>query len=159
MDKNKQAEIYTQFHDKLQWFILEKVNDTYLAEDLCSDVLMKVYDKYDSFDESKASLSTWIYTIARNTLIDYYRGRKVFEEVPEDVDSESDIEGDVCNGEMLEELAQALEKLEERERDIVIWRYYKGMTLREIAFKMNISYAYVKILHNKALASLKDYMS
>lgn len=159
MDKTVQAEIFQEFHDKLQWYIFEKVNDTYLAEDLCSDVLMKVYDKYDSFDSTKASLSTWIYTIARNTLIDYYRGRKVFEDVPEDVDSDSDIEGDVCDSESLDELADALEKLDERERDIVVLRYYKGITLKEIAFKLGISYAYVKILHNKALSELKDYMS
>ncbi|MCQ2477227.1 MAG: hypothetical protein MJ125_05255 [Clostridia bacterium] len=38
---------------------------------------MKIYEKTDSFDESKASLSTWIYTVARNTLTDYYRMRVV----------------------------------------------------------------------------------
>ena len=159
MDKNIQEEIFREYHDKLQWFIFEKVNDQYLAEDLCSDVLMKVYEKYDTFDSSKASLSTWIYTIARNKLIDYYRGRKVFEEVPEEISTDSDIEAETCNEESLDELADALEQLDERERDIVILRYYKGITLREIAFKMNISYAYVKILHNKALESLKKYMS
>lgn len=159
MDKNIQEEIFREYHDKLQWFIFEKVNDQYLAEDLCADVLMKVYEKYDSFDSSKASLSTWIYTIARNKLIDYYRGRKVFEEVPEEISADSDIEAEACNEESLDALADALEKLDERERDIVILRYYKGITLREIAFKMNISYAYVKILHNKALDSLKKYMS
>ena len=158
MDENKQAEIYSEFHDKVQWFLLEKLGDKYLAEDLCSDVFVKVLDKYDSFDESKASLSTWIFTIARNTLIDYYRGRKVYEEMPEEIVSDSSIEEDVCNNETLEELACALEKLEERERDIVIMRYYAGRTLREIALKLGISYAYVKILHNKALASLKEKM-
>ena len=153
-----QEEIYNQFHEKVQWYLLEKVGDKYLAEDLCSDVFVKVFDKYDSFDESKASLSTWIFTIARNTLIDYYRSRKVFEEVPEDIATNSDIEEEACNSETLEELAKALEKLEEREREIVILRYYSGFSLKDIAKRMNISYAYVKLLHNKAINELEKLM-
>lgn len=153
-----QEEIYNQFHEKVQWYLLEKVGDKYLAEDLCSDVFVKVFDKYDSFDESKASLSTWIFTIARNTLIDYYRSRKVFEEVPEDIATNSDIEEEACNSETLEELAKALEKLEEREREIVILRYYSGFSLKDIAIRMNISYAYVKLLHNKAINELEKLM-
>lgn len=158
MNVDRQSEIYNQYHDKVQWFLLEKVGDKYLAEDLCSDVFVKVLDKIDSFDESKASLSTWIFTIARNTLIDYYRGRKVFEEMPEEIVDTSDIDEEICNNETLSELANALEKLDERERDIVILRYYSGATLKEIAEKLNISYAYVKILHNKAIGDLKSYM-
>lgn len=153
-----QAEIYNQYHDKVQWFIQEKVGDKFLAEDLCSEVFIKVLNKYDSFDDTKSSVSTWIFTIARNTLIDYYRGRKVFEEVPEELANESDIDEEICNNETLDELASALEKLDERERDIVIFRYYSGLTLKDIAEKMDISYAYVKILHNKAIGDLKKYM-
>ena len=159
MEEKLQAEIYSQFHDKVQHFLIEKVGDKYLAEDLCSDVFIKVLEKYDSFDESKASLSTWIFTIARNTLIDHYRGRKVFEEVSEEMSVSDDIDEEICNNETLEELACALEKLDERERDIIILRYYSGETLKDIAGKLNISYAYVKILHNKAVGDLKKYMA
>lgn len=155
MNEERQSEIYNQYHEKVQWYFLEKVGDKFLAEDLCSDVFVKVLNKYDSFDESKASLSTWIFTIARNTLIDYFRGRKVFEEVSEEMSVLSDIDDEICENETLEELANALERLEQRERDIVILRYYSGVTLKEIAMKLNISYAYVKILHNKAINELK----
>ena len=57
---------------------------------------------------------------------------------------------------MLNSLAQALEKLEERERSIIILRFYSGRTLKTIAEDMGISYAYVKILQNNAFAKLKD---
>lgn len=150
---NKQ--IYEEFHDKVQWYILSRVNEKYLAEDLCSDVFVKVYEKLESFDASKASISTWIFTIAHNTLIDYYRGRRVFTEVPEDLEIESDIEEDVCNNETLESLANALASLDERERDLIIMRYFEGKKLKEIAQYLDISYAYVKILHNKALETLR----
>jgi len=152
---DSRTEIYETYHSKVQNFIYSKVNDMYLAEDICSDVFIKVYEKYDRFDESKSSLSTWIFTIARNTLIDYYRTRHVHEEVPEDMALDSNVEEEVLNNEMLEGLAAALERLDERERDLIILHYYSGLKLNEIADKLNISYSYVKILHKKALVELK----
>lgn len=151
------AEIYTQYHHKVLSYLNGKVNDSYLAEDICADVFLKVYEKLDSFDETKSSISTWIFTITRNTLTDYFRTRRVFSEIPEDLDEGSDIEEEYCQNEMLDSLADALEGLPERERDLIILHYYSGKTLKEVAECLNISYAYVKILHNKALASMKNY--
>ena len=136
-------------------YIRGKIGDPDLAEDLCADVFLKVYEKLDSYDGQKASLSTWIYTITRNTLVDYYRTRHVAQSLPEELEAADHIEDGLCREETLETLAAALEALGERERNIVIWRYYSGMTLKEIAARLDISYAYVKLLHNRALSALR----
>ena len=151
-------DIYREYYKKVFGLIISKTNNSYLAEDLAADVFVKVYEKLDTFDETKASLSTWIYTITKNKLTDYYRSRKVFEEIPEDMADDSSVEDDVLSGEMLEVLANALETLDERERGIIILRFYSGKTLKEIAEKMDISYAYVKLLQSRALAKLRDFM-
>lgn len=155
LSQELKTEIYEQYSKKVTGYIYSRVNDGYLAEDLCADVFLKVYEKLDSFDETKASLSTWIFTITRNTLIDYYRIRRVNNEIPEDMAADDSIEEEVCNNETVEILTKALSKLAERERDIIILHYYKKETLRVIAEKMKISYPYVKILHNKALENLR----
>ena len=152
-------EIFQQYHDKVLRYINGKVSNSALAEDLCSDVFMKVYEKLDSFDDSKASVSTWIYTIARNTLYDYFRTRHVSEELDEEIRDESDIENSVCNEETLGELANALKMLDERCRDLILLQYYGHNTLKDIAERMNISYSYAKILHKKALDQLKNLMN
>lgn len=151
------AELYTTYHKKVCGYLNGKVNDIDLAEDLCADVFLKVFEKLDTFDDTKASVSTWIFTITRNTLTDYFRTRRVFSEIPEDLAEGSDIEENYCQNEMLEQLADALENLPERERDLIVLHYYSGKTLKEVADYLGISYAYVKILHNKALASMKNY--
>lgn len=150
--------IYEDYHGKVLAYIRSRTNSVHDAEDIAADVFLKVYEKLDTFDETKASLSTWIYTITRNTLTDFFRTRRVFEEVPEMLEGGSSVEEDVCNAEALEALASALESLEERERDIIILRFYKGKTLTEIAKQMGISYAYVKVLQNKAFDVLKKYL-
>ena len=151
------TEIYQTYYPKVLSYINGKVNNYTLAEDLCSDVFLKVYEKIDSFDETKASLSTWIFTITRNRLTDYFRTRHVSGEIPETLADDSSFEDEVCNNEMLDSLADALEQLDVRERDIIIFHYYSGMTLKEVADKMDISYSYVKLLHNNALARLKNF--
>ena len=158
MTEQLKTEIYQNYHGKVFGYIISQVNSSDLAEDLCEDVFLKVYEKLDTFDETKASISTWIYTIARNTLTDYYRTRKVCEEIPEEYESTISVEDEVCNNEMLDKLANALEKLDERFRDIIILRYYSGFKLTEIAEKMDISYSYVKLLHNNALENMKKYL-
>ena len=152
----EQSQIYEDYHMKVLRYIQGQVNDYYLAEDLCSDVFVKVYEKLGSFNEKKASISTWIFTITRNTLIDYYRTRKVTSEIPENLVYEDD-ESDV-DDESLEKLAKGLENLDERSRNLIIKHYYEGKTLKEVAEELGISYAYSKILHQKALFLLKNYI-
>lgn len=153
----QKEQIYRDYHGKVCGYIRSKINSPQDAEDIVADVFLKVYEKLDSFDESKASLSTWIYTITRNTLTDYFRTRKVFAEIPETMEADTSVEDDVCNAEMLESLTKALETLDERERDIIILRFYSGKTLKETAGNMGISYAYVKVLQNKAFEKIKEF--
>lgn len=150
--------IYRDYHGKVCGYIRSKINSAQDAEDLTADVFVKVFEKLGTFDESKASLSTWIYTITRNTLTDYFRTRKVFAEIPETMETDTSVEDDVCNAEMLETLAKALETLDERERDIIILRFYSGKTLKQITAQMGISYAYGKVLQNKAFEKLRKYL-
>ena len=61
--------------------------------------------------------------------------------------------------ETLDELAEALEQLEQRKRDLIILHYYSGYTLKQTAEKMQMSYANAKIMHTKALRELKKLMA
>lgn len=147
--------LYIEFAPKVKGYVAGKLQNPQEAEDLVSEVFVKVYERLDSFDPKKASLSTWVYAITRNTVIDYYRTRRQGAQFPEVLVAEGDMEETLAHADALERLATALEALEERQRDIVILRYYRGMTLKDIAARMQISYAYVKVLHSGALNTLK----
>lgn len=170
MTEEQKTAIYVEFRSRVLGYLNGKLNNFDIAEDLCSDVFVKVYENIDTFDETKASISTWIYQITKNTLIDYYRVRRI--EVPfaeeyitEDGEieeangnSESDVELEVCNNETLEVLANALETLTEKERELIILHYYSGLHIKEIAAKLGLSVSYTKALHSKALSRLKEAM-
>ena len=153
-------QIYTDYRDKVFAYIRNHVNSPEDAEDLCSDVFVKIYDKLDTFDESKARISTWIYSITSNTVIDFYRTNHIHSEIPEDLsDTRSSIEEDFLNQESLSSLAAALRKLPEEQMDIIVLRYYKGLTLQKIAEKMKLSYGITKLRHREALGRLQEMLA
>ena len=152
-------EIYTQYRDKVFGYVKNHVNSIEDAEDITSDIFVKIYSKIDTYDESKASLSTWIYSMTSNTVIDFYRTNHVHSEIPEDLtDDKSTIEDEILNNESLELLADALTKLPQEQMDIIVLRYYKGLTLQEVAAKMNLSYGVTKLRHREALGRLRDLL-
>jgi RNA polymerase sigma-70 factor (ECF subfamily) len=67
------AGFYEQYLPKVYRYISYRISDTPTAEDLTSIVFEKALTKFDSFCPEKAQFSTWIFTIARNTLIDHFR--------------------------------------------------------------------------------------
>lgn len=156
---NEKEQIYNLYYQKVKSYIRGKVSNAQDVEDLASDVFLKVYEKLDRFDDSKASLSTWIYTITRNTVIDHYRTQKKFTPLDESYPAEDNVDGALLQEEMLESLATQLEKLDKRAQKIVILRYFHEKTLKDIAQQMELSYSYVKVLHNQALNDLRQGMS
>lgn len=157
LDKDK---IYRDYSQKVTRYVASKVGDYNQVEDLVSTIFVKVYSNWDKFDEEKASISTWIYTIANNTVLDYYRTRKVYDEMPEDiVDATEGLDEGLLREELLDSLAEALAVLPQRERDLIVLHYYHNLTLKTVAEKMNMSYANVKIVHKKAIAMLQNKMN
>ena len=151
--------IYETYSGKVMGYIAARVQRRADAEDLCADVFEKAYKKIDAYDEKKASMSTWIFTITRNTVIDYFRRNKVMDEPDENIAAEGEIDDELLSQETLSELAAALNKLPEELQDIIVLAYYDGKPLTEIALMMRLSYGAVKIRHQKALALLKKEMT
>lgn len=154
-----QEEVYCQYRDKVGQYISAKITNRADAEDLVSETFLKVYEKFDTFDESRSSLSTWIYTITRNTVIDYFRKHRIHAELSESLPDEACVEDEIFREEALKLLAQALKRLDRRSRDLIILRYDKKLSLKDIAVRLDISYAYVKILHKDALQRLRAFLN
>ena len=148
--------IYREYCEKVLRYARSKLPSPQDAEDVCSAVFLKVQRGLSSFDERKASLSTWIYSITRNSVIDFYRRSYVFAQVDEELACAEDMFEGILNAETLEELACALESLSDRERNIILLHYYSGFSLKAIAERLGISYSHLKALHGKALLRLKQ---
>ncbi len=155
MTADEKERFYIEYRGKVLSYIRSRIFNASDVEDLCEDVFAKAFGAADSFDPSKASAGTWLYSITRNTVIDYCRRFHPTEEIPEDISDECRTEDGIIESETLEELAAALDGLPTELTDVVVLHYYDGMPLTSVAQALGISYGAVKIRHNKALALLR----
>ena len=149
-------EIYEEYYQKVFSYINSRINNYHDSEDLCEDVFTKVFKNLEKFDESKSALSKWIFNITKNTLIDFYRTRHDSYELLDNYEYEE--EKNAVSETELADLANALNKLNDEERDIIVLKYYEGYSLKEIGEKMSLTYGVVKLRHNSALEKMKGFM-
>ena len=157
MNKQDIEIIYTQYCDKVSRFVRSKIHYPNDVEDIVQTVFLKVYSNLDKYDEIKASFSTGIYIITRNTVYDYLKDKRdhpVIELIENTVYSAEEPDDSLLNQEALEELARALQKLPQNQRDIIILIYYKNLDRRKVAEMFGMTYGQVRYLHDKAMKRL-----
>lgn len=150
--------VYKEFYPKVYQYLVNRMGSIEDAEDMAQTVFLKVFTKLDTFDGTKSSISTWIFNITRNTLIDHQRSMtlRLHDEIPETVaDDGPDMLDNLIMEQELDRLADALEKLTDEERDLIILHYYNEHTLLQVAEMMRRPYGQIKRLHMKALQKLK----
>ncbi len=149
-------QIYTEYYGKVMGYIQARVRGKADAEDLCAEVFEKIQRKLGDYDQTKAGVSTWIFTITRNTVIDSFRRKRPSEELDENISDDTEVDEELLQTESLSELAAALRSLPQQLTDIIVLRYYDGKPLTEIAEIMGLSYGAVKLRHQNALALLRE---
>ena len=153
--------VYHEYYPKVLQYIQNRSNGHMDAEDIAQNVFLKVFAKWDTFDPEKSAISTWIFNITRNTLIDHqrYMSFRQHEELSEFLaDDSDDMLDNLALEEEQERLANALEVLTTEERDLIILHYYNEHTLSDIAEMMHRPYGQIKRLHVKALNKLRQQM-
>lgn len=123
-------------------YVLKRVGRVEDAEDLTSVVFEKVVANLESFDDSRASFSTWIYRIATNCVTDYYRSMGRRKEAPLDervLGAVPDGESDLERMDLYVALVDLLQQLPPRYREAVALRYFARMRVQEVAETLGIT--------------------
>lgn len=156
-DKDAFGKIYQTFLGKIYRFIYFSVRDKSLAEDLTQNTFIKAWKALPSFTEKKASFQTFLFTIARNTVIDYTRKKKnVSLELIENIESHENIEELTFQKEEKEMVTRALSKLDYFEKHIVILRFFEEMSFAEIGEIVDKKEGAVRVHIHRILKKLKE---
>ncbi|MFS0871276.1 RNA polymerase sigma factor [Paenibacillus xylanilyticus] len=161
------SELMRRYQRKILAFVyhmLKSSNMELLAEDLCSETFYKAYRSLHSFREVDASFSTWLYTIARNTVLSELRkqrsGSVPLEEsgVVPIAPSENAPEHAVLRSERVMLVRDAINNLPEKQRSAIILREYDQLDYQEIANILGQSVSSVKSLLFRARSSVKTQL-
>jgi RNA polymerase sigma-70 factor (ECF subfamily) len=157
-DLSEFAVLYDAYVEKIHAFIYYRTLHKETAEDLTSDVFLKAFEKIGTFSERKGSFSSWLYRIARNTVIDHYRTSKAevdIDGVP-GLSSRTDIERDVAARESLAKIEQYLRILKPEHREILVMRLWDGLSHAEIAEITGLSEGNCKMIFSRVIRRLRE---
>ena len=151
------AEVYEQEYSYVYYYIYMQVMHRENTEDLVSDIFMRAMSHYDSFDPSKASVRTWLCTIARNCLIDYFRknGRRKTENLDDAPEPSAVDEYEILKNPVNQEVYRLLEKLSDEERELLSMIYMQELKNPQIGEILGINAKAVSERHRRLLAKLR----
>lgn len=163
-DKSAFTELFADFGPKIKGFMMSKGATPELAEDLAQETLINVWRKASLYSSGKGSVSTWVFTIARNLRVDTFRRTRgvKFEEISNfdftsDEPSGEEIVADVQESVIV---ADAVEALPAEQREVIQLAFRDGLTHLEIAEKLDLALGTVKsrmrLAYNKLSTALEE---
>lgn len=154
------AELFEHFGPRVKAFLMKSGASDSLAEDCAQDVMVTLWNKAHMFDPARASVATWIFTIARNRRIDALRKERRPE--PEDLPWGPEAEPDQADVMSLQQesakLGEALKKLPAKQRELIEKAYFGDLTHSQIAADTGLPLGTIKSRIRLALDRLRHAM-
>ena len=153
------SEIYRRCQPAIYRYAVLRTGSAAIAEDLTSEVFVRLVDKIDRFEYRGRPLLAWLYTIARNLVADHHRRAGRYEMVPLDESTPASgggLEGSVEQLLAHLGLARVVARLPEAQRQVILLKFAQGMDNASVASMMGRSVGAVKELQRRALAKLRD---
>ena len=159
-DQQAFAELFSYFAPRVKAFLIKSGANPGLAEECTQEVMATLWHKAHLFDPSRAGVSTWIFTIARNKKIDALRKQRRPE--PEDLAWGPEAEPEAADVLALQQetknLSEAITRLPEQQRDLIKRAYYGDLSHSEIAAETGLPLGTIKSRLRLALVKLRQTM-
>jgi RNA polymerase sigma factor (sigma-70 family) len=155
------GQIYDQYVTRIYRFIFLKAPSQEIAEDLCSEVFVQVFEEFNK--TTILNMQAFLYQVARNIVADHYRKETKMQIVPlEEMDivgpfEDSLLEDVIVRAEM-EEVRKVLAQIHDEYQNLIIWRYLDELSIPEIAQIEGKTEGSVRVGLHRALDSLRSKM-
>ena len=156
--------LYLTYFKRVYAYLLSRVHNQAVAEDLAAAAWQKAYTHFGTFDGQKGSFVQWIFTIARNETNMYWRlywVKHVFSlgETQNEVAAHEPTPAQTLEEQQFRtDLLTALKDLSSKERDLVALKFYSGLNNRQIAALAQLSESNVGTILHRALQKMRGKM-
>lgn len=157
LDPEALASIYDEYHPLIYRYIYRQVGDGEVALDLAADVFRNLLAAVHQGRGMPQQLSAWLYRVAHNAIVDYYRRQKfrrylpLDEEIPaEGADPADSAENNISAA----QVRAALSALSPDQRQVILLKFFEGCSNEEVAEVLAKPVGAVKSLQHRALAAL-----
>ena len=157
-DNDAIRQLYEKYFPKIYNYAFMQMGDVHAAEDLASDVMLKMIESIQKYSFRGLPFGPWVFRIARNRLIDLHRRRKRRGEV----DLSETLSTALANPQVLAERALergqlqiALKHLTDEQRQVIVLKFIEGFDNRSVGKIMGRSEGAIKSLQHRALGALR----
>jgi RNA polymerase sigma-70 factor (ECF subfamily) len=154
-------QIWEEFSDHLHGFIRSRVHNDFDADDILQDVFRKIHDNVNQLEDN-TRLQAWLFRIARNAIIDYYRSKAKIRSVSiEDTKSLVVVhheDSDNLNQTVASWLKDMIANLPAKYREAIVLTEIEGLTQKELAERLGISLSGAKSRVQRGRALLKEML-
>jgi RNA polymerase sigma-70 factor, ECF subfamily len=144
--------LYIRYADDVRGYVHSIVRDQHEAEDITQSLFAKLLTKIQRYEQRQVPFSAWILRVARNAALDHFRARRQvpFEEVRTSDEGADEVQFDRCHS-----IREALDRLPNDQRAVLVLRHVVGLTPVEIADRLHKSESAIHGLHHRGRGALK----
>lgn len=160
-DSEAFARLYDAYVERVYRYIYFRTSEDSATEDLVSQVFLKAWENLGRYKVGSSPFIAWLYTIARNLVIDYYRAKKDVVPLEEALSLPSDRESPDEEAQTrfdLEAMRDALQFLTGDQQQVLILKFIAGLPNENIAKIMKKQEGTIRGLQMRALQTLSKYM-
>lgn len=159
-DENTFTKVHDLFYHQLRFFAFKMLNSEEDAQDIVSQVFLKLWDRHANF-ETLANIKAFLFITTRNYCLNWLRNdqrERKREDLYNTLTNEqvTNLLDQMDKVELFERIYKALESLPERQKSILKLFYIEGASLLEIAVKLKIEIGAAKMMKSRALGLLRD---
>lgn len=157
-DKEAFGEIYKEYQKRIYRYCKVNIYRDDLAQDLCQETFIRAWKALPAFEQRKdGTFQAFLFRIARNLIIDLSRKKKEFtlEEYAE-LETDEDFTDKIDKKDELKKVKTALSKLEDKDRQIIILRYFEEMSHKDCAKVIGIKEGALRVRTMRVLKKMKD---
>jgi len=153
------SRIYENYIAPIFRFVYFRVKNREDAEDLTQTIFFKAWDNLINYKQKENQFSSWLYAIARNTIIDYWKKKKELNIDDSLIDYESEpVHNSIEKEEDIEIVKRAISLLSDDQQEIVILKFIEDFSNKEIAEFVEKKEEAVRQLQSRAIKMLKKHL-
>jgi RNA polymerase sigma-70 factor (ECF subfamily) len=156
------GDLYDRYRLSVFRYMYYKVGDLHAAEDLTSDVFLRMIRALNGYRPQNVSFDAWLFQIARNLAIDYYRkvgGKTPLSLEEHMITDKDDPDRNLERSLTSDLLLQALAKLSDLQRDVIVLRFVNGLPIAQVAQALHKSEDAIKALQRRGLGTLREILT
>lgn len=160
-DEQAFSELYDLYFEKIYRFVYFRVNHREVAEDLVSETFIRAWDRLIEI-EAISAFNSWLYQIARNLVIDYYRAKKPSIDI-DNLENLLEYEDQVIEQTDFtfkqKKFLEAVKKLSSDQQLVIKLKFLDELDNQEIAIILNKSEGAVRVIQHRAINELKKLLN